>query len=57
MILTIDFSAEMVKKKEWKIILKVLKENNCQLRILFFKKFTSFKFEGKIRIHMQLKYM
>lgn len=35
MILTIDFSTEMVKMRgECKVIFEVLKENNCRLRIL-----------------------
>ena len=47
--LTADLSAETLKaRREWKNILKVMKENNLQLRLLYPARI-SFKYEEEIK--------
>ena len=53
--LSVDFLAKNLQvRKEWHDILKVLKEKNCQPRILYTAK-SSFRTEGEIEFSRQAK--
>ena len=48
--LSADFSVEtLLARREWQDILKVMKEKNLQLRLLYLARI-SFKFDGEIKI-------
>jgi predicted transcriptional regulator len=46
--MTGDFSTERLKSRSWKDIIKVLKENNCQPRLVYLAKL-SFIIEGETK--------
>ena len=48
--ITADLSIETLQaRREWQDILKVMKENNLQLRLLLYSARISFRYEGEIK--------